>query len=273
MRALGARLCARGLRHRQVVRAQYASMSKAKGGRSRRRLHRARRCCTLLVMRRILLLVTVFPACAPVYMRPAANAPFFQGGGEAQASGQLGMNGVDVQGAYAITDHIGVLAASSFSNGNKHSHAYGEAGAGYYVPLADVVSLEVFAGGGAGSSQGNSQLHIGETETEIQARGSYALGFVQADLGLATEAVDLGLTTRGSYLRYWFTHLDGQAVSAHEDQLFIEPTAVARVGWRYVKVGIQAGMILPTREIQRLHFNPLLLHFGVGLHLRWPGGA
>jgi hypothetical protein len=65
-----------------------------------------------------LILFAMITSCAPVYIPNARNTPQFKGGGEFQANVQISQ-GVDVQAAASITDHIGVMA--NFANTNHTS--------------------------------------------------------------------------------------------------------------------------------------------------------
>src|SRR5690625_4473821 len=85
-----------------------------------------------------------------IYKSSKPNVPFFGEKGDADASASIGASGVDVQGAYAISDHFAVTGAASLGIGeeqdeeksirdsvatvNYHRNDF-EIGVGYFVTL------------------------------------------------------------------------------------------------------------------------------------------
>ena len=98
-------------------------------------------------------------ACSSVYMPNVPNSPMLSAKGEIHASGHISLKGnVNLNTAFAATDHIGVLFNGSFINQNKNKKDFRqdlvEAGAGYFTTFgADKKRiLEIYAGFGKGNT-------------------------------------------------------------------------------------------------------------------------
>lgn len=101
----------------------------------------------------------LFSACAPVYIPSARHTHFMGKKGELHASSVLtSTNGGDIQAAYAVSEHIGINAATSFGNNDEqssdyHKHRYGEIGMTYFRPIGDIGRFEALGGVGFGSAE------------------------------------------------------------------------------------------------------------------------
>jgi len=204
--------------------------------------------------------------CIPVYMAPATNAPLLSSRGEIQAAGYSGTNGLDLQGAFAVTDEIGIVADISTNRRGDDSdfHTYGELGAGYFTRFGAGGRFEAFGGAGMGESGGEATW-LGET---IVARGTYVRGFGQADVGYCSDIVDVGLAARLAYVAYTFEKRTNGPVDANE--LFFEPVGFVRVGYRWVKVGAQVGLTLPMLGGEQT-VDTFPLHVSLGVHTKFRG--
>jgi hypothetical protein len=177
--------------------------------------------------------------CVPVYMSPAANAPLLSRPGEFQVGGYLGTQGLDLQGAVAVADHTGIIAdLSNTRSENQHDYrTYGELGVGYYDRLSRSGRVELFAGAGLGESGGD----IGD-ET---GRGSFYRGFGQLDIGRTGALVDVGLSARLAYVGYSYD-FRSDAGPYQTSDIFFEPALFWRVGYKWIKVGMQVGLTVPV---------------------------
>jgi hypothetical protein len=200
-------------------------------------------------------------------MAPAAHAPLFSHGGEMHAAGQLSEFGqVDAQVALAPADHLGLVAALSVYpwDDEGHKHYYGEAGVGGFLPFG-IGRFEGFVGGGYGRSWGD--LGTAETRTD----SNYYRMFAQFDIGLATRVVDFGLMTRFA----WVSFESVSAGQAHgSEDLYLEPMLFLRLGWDFIKIEFQGGLVYPILWNVSTWFVPF--HFSMGLHFcfdLWGGGG
>jgi len=202
--------------------------------------------------------VLFFVGCAPVYTKPAINAPLFERAGDIQAAAQIGTHGVDIQGAAAVTDYLGVIAGGSNDSEGDNRHNSVEAGIGYYERFGagGNGSFAVFGGGGLGDSRGEGEF----LSTREEAAGDFVLGFVQGDIGIASEFADVGVSGRVTYLRYDFD-VGGTGIAK---VVFFEPGAFARVGSRYIKAEAQLGLVLADADDQ-IDWVPI--HISIGLRV------
>src|SRR5215831_6765289 len=97
-------------------------------------------------------------SCVPRYYAPnQPNVPLFREKGEVQFS-VIGSEGQEVstlelQGAYALTDKVGVMMNADFANRNDPSHGFiVEGGAGYYRPFRRRFIFESYGGAGIGKA-------------------------------------------------------------------------------------------------------------------------
>jgi len=61
----------------------------------------------------LVIALALLSSCAPMYVPNVRNAPLFNGKGEFQAAAFIG-TGIDLQGALALSDHIGITGNYSF---------------------------------------------------------------------------------------------------------------------------------------------------------------
>lgn len=211
--------------------------------------------------KQLLPLVALLAACAPVYSKPALNAPLFKQAGDIQIGAYAGVNGADVSVAGAPTDFLGIVAAGSLDYEGDNQHRYAEAGLAWYLPFGhfDRGRFELIAGGGGGLSEGEGIDLFGNT---IRASGRYGLGFLQTDIGFGWKYIDAGFCGRASYLHY-----DFDAGGTTADVVFLEPAGFVRGGYRFIKAEVQIGGVFPVGDVQGLDWVPLHLSVGVRFNL------
>jgi hypothetical protein len=206
-------------------------------------------------------------ACVPVYIAPVANVPLLSGRGEFQVAAYSGTNGLDLQGAVAVAEHVGIVAdiSNNRRTDSNDFHTYGELGAGYFGRIGQLGRVELYGGAGAGESAAETTW-LGET---IRAQGMYYRGFGQANIGLTTDIVDVGFCARVAYVGYTFDQRSGDGPTS-ASELFIEPVGFFRVGYRWVKLGVQAGLTIPVLG-EELTVDTFPLLVTMGLHTRFNG--
>lgn len=214
-------------------------------------------------------------ACTPVYIPSARHTHLLDEKGEVSAALMSGTNGLDLQGAYAVSDRIGVAAAASFGTNDEegsddfHEHSYGELALEYFVPLGRVGRLEILGGGGTGSATSVDSYGFSGSDQPVQATGKYNKLFVQSNIGLETGSIETGLALRLG--RVTFTEFETTSItySDSEAATFFEPAAFARIGSKNIKVEGQVGT---TRLLQydrsvAFEYRPFLITLGVHLSL------
>jgi hypothetical protein len=127
----------------------------------------------MYLIRLLLFLVFCFfvIGCATVYVPNARNATLFDKKGEYKATAFVWQT-VDMQLAYAVSNHIGLMANGSTNLGNNlPRYRFGELGIGYFTKVKDY-HIEFFGGYGLGSATGNG--------IDKFAQGDYYRFFLQS---------------------------------------------------------------------------------------------
>lgn len=203
-----------------------------------------------------LAIATVFllSACSHVYYAPnGQNVPLLKEQGELQISGASAGSGegggANIQGAYAITNNVGVVLNSYIASGeNDDSGANGngfavEGGAGWFKPINDFIVFESYAGVGGGSINNN---YADNTSSKV----SFVRPYIQPAIGFTSNYVDLAFATRFAMLNYTGISRSGMMLDStnnaqlnyigdNKTQLFFEPGVTLRAGWKYVKFQFQ----------------------------------
>jgi hypothetical protein len=222
----------------------------------------------LIFSRRILLqcyiaLVTVisFCSCTHVYYSPnSGNVPLFKKKGEARINGYYSLGstitdnikGGEVQAAYAVSNHVGVMLNTAFmgaSNGSGSQKDAGngsliEAGAGYYKPLRKNYVFETYGGVGLGSVKN-------EYSTGGSSKINFSKFFVQPSFGYSITNFDIGLVSKFSFVNMTINHstfpngndpfktYDIDYIKANPFSVLWEPSLFLRIGFKTVKAQFQ----------------------------------
>jgi hypothetical protein len=106
----------------------------------------------------ILPALTGLTSCASLYFPPPPHAPLLTHQGEAYGSISTNIqNNFAIQGAYAVTDHIGVAGTFSSLQRSRTRKTenldFGELSVGYFTRLSDKRVLEVYVGAGGGATE------------------------------------------------------------------------------------------------------------------------
>lgn len=218
-----------------------------------------------------LLTVVLFSisGCASVYIPSAQHTHLMNKKGELHAAAYGGTNGTDIQGAYAISDRMGLVAAASFGSSDEegdddyHKHSYIELGATYFRPLGNIGRYEALGGLGAGSSESVTQYNFFGPQ-KVQATGDYTKIFVQNNFGLETGPLETGLALRLSHVVFTEFETSGMTYNESEAGTFFEPAIFARLGWKNVKVETQVGVLGPLQE--SVAFDYRVLNISLGLN-------
>lgn len=223
----------------------------------------------------IMVLLLVTAGCAPVYTPSARHTHLLDEKGEASAAVYTGTNGVDIQGAYAFSDHWGMLGAASFGkqeddDGNKnsldsdyHKHAYGELGATYFTKIGKIGRFEGLAGFGLGSGESVNNYKVLSSQ-ELKATGSYNKAFLQGNIGLETGIVETGLALRLSQVSFSDFEVSGTSYdNGLSSGTFVEPAAFARLGWELVKLELQLGFNAPLQDDLRYDYDGISASLGL----------
>ncbi|MBK0402757.1 hypothetical protein I5M27_07150 [Adhaeribacter sp. BT258] len=185
-------------------------------------------------------------SCSSVYMPNTPNTPMLSAKGELYSGGHINLKGnASFTSAYAVSDHIGIMANGSFMNQNRDKKAFRhnilEAGGGYFTTFGEKNNrvLEIYGGLGRGSSD---ITYRKKTENGLQTydRQEITLNkvFVQVNFSKKkTESFRLfgrvfplnyGTALRASYVDMGkFIRNDVEQTT--EDNIFLEPIFFTRV--------------------------------------------
>lgn len=207
-----------------------------------------------------LFICTSFTYCTPRYYSPNAhNVPLFTKKGETAirivtGGGDDVNNAVDVQGAVALTNNIGLMINYYNAWGAEEGYGSGsgnllEGGFGFFNPVNKHLIFETYAGGGGGSVTNyyNSQK-IAHSTLKLNRL------FIQPSLGYRSQYFDIALSLRAvnvNYTSFKSLFLNNTDYVNEQEQLnkirdnpkylLWEPALTVRGGSKTVKAQFQVG--------------------------------
>lgn len=224
------------------------------------------------------MMVVYFPSCTMLdkqhhyYMQNPPMVTAFKEKNEVRLSGSVATgkenNGSTVQGAYSITDNVGITAnwfkyqASSGRGGNWKAQYY-DIGIGYFKDFEKKGLFEIYGGFGL-LEQTHEYYYIKTDSVNIGWLGymvsqtlvpvgsaTYRANkiFVQPSYGFSFDAIDIIVSAKLSYLNFTsvdnnvtpgnYRYDEAQSFAYGKSYLFIEPAITFRAGWKYVKFQLQ----------------------------------
>ncbi len=207
---------------------------------------------TILFRAFLLLALPLLAGCSSLYFPPPPQVPLLTQKGEWSAGVHTNFSqNTAVQGAYALSDHLGVMGSASFLRANKkqkffgsktdrqsEDHDFVEGGLGYFTRLRqDSRVLEVYAGLGAGATK-RTEFNNETNLTAQTLEGSLRKYFVQVNYTSKDSKtyhvfgrdfpVSYGTALRASYVQLNRFTRNGLAQPS-EDNVFFEPITYTRV--------------------------------------------
>ena len=213
-----------------------------------------------------------FNSCKTVYQPNTVNTPLFNNHGEFRAY----VDPSNVHLAYAITDHIGVMANGfRVSEGTDNNSIRGngglvEIGMGYYRPVNGFI-FETYAGGGMGKVKFTEVRQEGSTTVVRNFSADGSRFFVQPSFGYAGKYFEAALTPRFAIGKFnnvqtnYTTQeqIDGKFYNVNEPMwCFIEPALTLRGGYKWVKLQAQFGFSQKLNS-QQLSYKSSFLNLGL----------
>jgi hypothetical protein len=205
-------------------------------------------------------------SCSPEYLPNTINTPLFEDKGEIQANVGQGISGTDAQLAYAVTDHIGVMANTSFrsqtsdTTDNYHKHNFFEFGAGYYSSVSDNTVFSIYGGYGLGAVKSYTENNLIDNNT---TDADLSRIFIQPSFGVSTNYFDASIASRLVLIDVDYNDEILNESSGY--QPVVEPVITTRFGFKNVKFVSQAGLAIPFNN-NKLDFDIQPFIFSVGLH-------
>lgn len=204
--------------------------------------------------------------CAPIYTPNIVHTPLFSEKHDADIQLGSGTSGYDAQAAYAPTDHVGVMVNSSFKNKDVadtnyyHKHRFIEAGLGYYGKINEAGRYECYLGYGNGNAENYNDDFYGFVT------GKYNRYFIQPSIGAKTDVFEGALSVRAVYIDMYSISKNVEYTRSELSAFYVEPVVTARVGYKFIKFFVQAGLSLPVENKVKYTDSPFMLNFGFNIN-------
>jgi hypothetical protein len=200
----------------------------------------------------IAVLSTVLCSCSHYYyVANTKNVPMLREKNEARVSISYGegdeSSSFDAQGAYAITDKIGVLAnymtasgGSTSSPGNNWAKGTCfEGAAGYFKPINTFGVFEVY--GGLGTSSQHHQYSSGTADLrflKVFVQPSFGFTWKWGELAFSLPASRVSFNEIRDYTSSG-EHSGLEKIASNKISYILEPAVTIRGGWKYLKLQFQ----------------------------------
>ncbi len=185
-----------------------------------------------------------------------------------------------MQGAYALTDHLGIIGSYSLLSENrndpqntaatfKRKNNYYEAGLGWYNTTRSR-RVELYAGYGQGESTTTGQyIFLGLGQQEVIVTGNLRKYFIQPSIGTNKRGFNLSFTPRFSFVDFYeFVHSGVPSTPDEKIAIFIEPAVTAKFKLTPNLDGLfQLGLNFAGSGEVFFDHVPLQAGFGIQLHL------
>jgi hypothetical protein len=217
----------------------------------------------------LLVMLLIFTRCVTLYKPNAINSPLLKEKGDINTTASLGLSGcglVNLQTAYANSNHIGVLIDVMYHNRHRRSADssveklnifFGEVGAGYFTLFGNKKRglFQCYGGGGFGSSS-DKISNANQPNPVVNAK--YINLFIQPGIAYTSKNFEFAFDLRANYVRLYNIHayLYQEFEWWNTDFKFysdttiyfmnLEPTATFKFGKEQLKCFLQFGLTIPT---------------------------
>ncbi|MCX6225532.1 MAG: hypothetical protein NTV01_12415 [Bacteroidia bacterium] len=222
-----------------------------------------------LVQKLLFGLIFTATGCVTLYKPNAIHSPLLKEKGELNTSGSMGLSGtglINLQAAYAISNHAGILADGMYhrrqinsadSSVEKLNMFFGEAGAGYFTTFGDKNTglFQCYSGGGYGFTT-DKMYDAGQSYPEVNAR--YFNIFIQPGLALVNKHIQIAFDLRMNYVNLFNVHASlydrfewwNTDFHYYSDTTLsfvnLEPTFTMKAGGEKLKGILQVGVTIPA---------------------------
>ncbi|MDD5185583.1 MAG: hypothetical protein PHS84_10020 [Paludibacter sp.] len=211
----------------------------------------------------------ILPVCVTLYKPNAIHSPLLKEKGEINTSAVLGLSGTglyNLQGAYALSDHTGILmdgmvhhrSIKSADNSVERLTLFSvEAGAGYFNTFGDKRTgiFQCYAGSGFGHS---SDKIDNSYNTYPEASASAINLFIQPGVAYSGKSSSVAFDLRANYV--YLYHVNAYLYDRFEfwnteSRLYtdatlyfmnLEPAVTLKAGRGKLKGFLQLGLTIPT---------------------------
>lgn len=239
--------------------------------------------------------------CVTLYKPNAIHSPMLKEKGELNSTASLGVSGCglyNLQVAYAISSHTGVMINGMYHNRHKSSADssveklnmfFGECGAGYFTSFGNNkdVLFQCYSGGGYGITTDNMN-NTNQPNPEINAK--FFNIFIQPGLAYTGKYFQVAFDMRANYVRLFNIHAYlydkfewwNTDFKFHSDTTLdfmnLEPAVTIRVGGGKLKGILQLGATIPAINSSKyievntssMYLAPLI-KFSVGINYTFGG--
>lgn len=199
--------------------------------------------------------------CAPVYNPAAPNFAMLDKRGDLNVEGGLGVEGLHVSTAYAVTDHAEVrgLVQVSRIDDNRYDHVSAGVGAFHASPEGVRVSLDYDVGPTRALG-----VYDGTRLSGVGLKQSVSIG-----VGMEQPNFAIGIVSRPGLYTFW--HDSGSSRQGTSWMSFDETSLVLRGGSERYKVEAQAGVWIPFQVSPGVELGvPFPFVFGLGFTADFP---
>jgi hypothetical protein len=191
--------------------------------------------------------IVLLSGCSSIYIPSVPNTPMLTEQGEIAAGAHVSLNGnFNFNSAYAVSNHIGVIANGSYVNNERTKkdtkHKTIEIGGGYYDTFGPNNNriFEVYAGIGSGKS---GLVRRDEDENDVLVttetrEAKYDKKFIQVNYSSKKKSnlklfgakfgLNYGTALRMSFVKTNSFYLNN-AIQPNEDNIFLEPVFFTRM--------------------------------------------
>ncbi len=218
-----------------------------------------------------------FTACKVSYIPSMHNVPSLKQKNDVQLSASLS----NFQGAYAVTDNVGLILDAQISGFGKSSgtdvtytkrRQFIEGGAGYFKQMDDNNIFQCFGGAGYGivsfdNVYSSYTEHYKASATKIFIQPSFGYSDKNFDVAFAVKAMSMkffGVDTT-NYSVYSLKSDDLYNIDKHP-YIFLEPSLTARAGSENAKVFLQ---LLYSNKMNAEPIRYYSLNFYLGISFRF----
>lgn len=220
-----------------------------------------------------ILLICVFNACAPeLYYPTMQNILAFKEKGEFRGSAAFTDFGYDIQSAYAVSNHVGVMAhymqyKNDAVDNNYKTPSFGsgyEVGAGYFTTKKNLI-FETYGFVGKGKVENGQGLLNG---IFFQPYGKLSANMhrlaLQQSVTYSKKYFEVALSTRLSHVRYGnisnepyeFNQVDvAEFLRNNKNYTFLEPALTLRFGLKNAKIYFQMQRSILLNKVSNINYD------------------
>jgi hypothetical protein len=216
-------------------------------------------------------------SCTHYYYVPnVQNVPLFKEKNEFRGTIAFGggdeSESTEIQAAYSVSDHVGVMAnfmsahGGTASSTEDHGQGYYFDGAlGYYKPINKYGVFEVY--GGLGTSN-QHHLYVADNATSDL---SFRKIYIQPSYGFTFPGFDIALSARMNRISFnsieksgTISEINGiNSLTQNHGYYFLEPAITVRGGWKFIKLQGQVSASTNSNQIEN-HFEDI--HISIGMY-------